>query len=261
MLLPIRLFPILESPMIGIRRLVTRLGAEFHPQYSLRWARILRPGAALAGGIAHRTRGRGQFVGHALRVLGSAVDSAARVPLRRLDPAPRRRPLTVRPLRPEHLVEHADRVLDPSVLRPDLSCAETIESQWSWLPTLRPEGEHHRIGLWNARDELVGWLLLHLWPSGTGEVVQLLCRPEHSDAAVATTIAYATELGAGSIHGRAGPSTQMALGEAGAVFHSRGAAFGLICDDRAILDQFRTGDAIVTGLEGEYPMQLARSRG
>lgn len=231
-----------------------------YPQYSLRWFRVVSPGAGALAGLLNRTNRSNPTTVSVMQRASGLVDSALeRASLSKLAievPASARK-LTRRELTASELAEHGDSLLSNFTVRPDYTCAETNKLTWERFRNLRPEGRVDRIGVWNPSGELVGWYMLHLWESGTAECVQLVARPRQFDDVTILMLQHAKDIGAGSVHGSAAPPMIVPLSDAGASFHGRAAGFLVRTENEAIEEAFTTSRALLTGLEGEYPMQLA----
>ena len=242
------------------RRVGEASGMTGYPPYSLRWAIVLAPGKAAAAGVLNRRSNSGRVVAGLIRQAGSLADRTLH---RRLQKYQHhgvvKRPLDAQPLSPSDLVAHSPRVLDGYTLTPDLSSAEMITESWRWLDLLRTEGRHDRVGVWDSRGHLVGWFLLHTWPTGVAEVVQLASTRAHADRVIAVVISEARRLGIASLHGSVPPALLLPLGEAGAYFHMRGSTVGIFSPYAEMHAAFANGTAYLTGLEGEYPLHLAPS--
>ncbi len=240
------------------RRVAERSSVVFYPRYSLRWALVLSPGGAAAAALLNRRSGSGKLLERAAKSAGAMSDRLLQAPLRKaLGRTVPIGSLTSRELAPSDLVTHSDLVLDGYTLLPDFTSPEAIATSWRWLDVLRPEGRHRRVGIWTPDGQLVGWYLLHIWPTGIAEVVQLAALPRFASRVVSLLIQEAGQLGVVSLHGSMPPAMLLALGEAGAHFHSRSSAVGIASRHAEVHDAFAAGTAYLTGLEGEYPLQLA----
>lgn len=242
------------------RRVAERVEMVFFPQYSLRWVQVISPGRAGAAGALNRDPEMGGLRRSALSGLGKVADAATGRFVDRLQGAatPTARGLTTCGLTAEDLVVAGEHILEGFRLRPSFASVDHIAAQWRWLDTLRSEGSIERVAIRSASGELVAWYLLHVWPSGTAEVVQLATRPSQAEHVIRLLFDHAALLGVGSLHGNAHPSLHIALAEAGALFHGRGSAFGVSTRNEQVLEAFSHGAAWLSGLEGEYPLQLAR---
>jgi len=242
------------------RRAAARVEFRDYPQYSLRWGRVIHPGTGAAGALLNRKNLPRSLQRQALQIFAQSLNaSAKRILASQLDvPSPRSR-IQSRSLRVSDVVDHGSTLLDGYVLRPDFSDASSIEFQWNQLDVLRPEGTMHRVAVLDSRDALVGWYLLHEWPTGTAEVVQLICAPKMASDVIAQLLRHAHDLGVGSIHGDAPSSLLLPLANAGAHFYIRGSATVVHSRDPEVHETFAAGKAFITGLEGEYPVMLARA--
>lgn len=242
------------------RRSAERSGMIFYPSYSLRWARVVTPGRAVAGGVLNRRGQAGRFEDALVRGSARAIDAvSARLGDPLTSPPRVRGGLTTRELLVDDLATYGDDILSAYRLRPDFSSPERIRAQWQRFEIMRPEGVMHRVAVSSKKGELVGWYLLHVWPSGTSEVVQLAGRPGHLDRVVVALLMHAIELKVGSLHGHAHPSLLIALADIGATFHGRGAGFGIHSPLDEVHAAFALGQAYTTVLDGEYMLQLPRA--
>lgn len=240
------------------RRAAERSGLRFYPQYSLRWAMVLSPGRAVAAGILNRRTTVHPAVRRLMERVGGLADRAVTSTVRGIQGAPAARgSLRPRALTVRDLVEQGPGVLRDYRLTPDFSTTDTVAMSWKWLEQLRPEGRHVRTAVCRPDGEMVGWFVLHIWPTGVAEVVQLAARPEHDARVITALVHSADESGVVSLHGSVPPALILALGEAGAGFHTRSSATGIFSHDPAVHEAFESRTAYLTGLEGEYPVQLA----
>lgn len=242
------------------RRSAATAGMEFFPHYSLRWARVLRVGTALRGAVGNR-RTVGKIEDRVLRLGTSAIEHTVdRIAASRLAlPKMRGGSYERRELQAIDVVASEAELLADFTIRPDYSTPARADHQWNAVQTLRPEGTHLRRGVWSAGGNLLGWYAMHIWPSGTGEVTQLVAAQGAAKLVVAAMFDHAVELKVGSLHGRSSPNLQVALGDAGAIFHSQGAWCGVQSSQDAVNEAFRRSTALCTALEGEYPLMLGRS--
>lgn len=233
---------------------------RMHQQYSLRWTRVLQPGAAALGGVLNRN---GRLQTWATPMLSGAAKLADKVFGKRdidviaVEQPRSRRRLSTSPLTAQDLAEQGDAVLEQFELRPDVTDPELTELTWARFRAVRPEGVIDRVAVRNRRDELVGWFILHLPKTGIGEVLQVVGTPATIDGVISLMFDRAKELGAGSLHGTASPTMFVALSEAGVYYHGRGSTLFVRTTDPAVYEAFECSRALLTGFEGEYPMMVA----
>ena len=231
-----------------------------YQQYSLRWTRVLSPGAAALGGVLNRKGHFPAWTTPALRGAAALADivfnRSERAVLAIEQPRSRRR-LSTTELTAQHLAEHGDALLQHFTLRPDLTDAALTEANWARFRAVRPEGRIERVAVWNRRGDLVGWYILHLRPTGIGEVVQLVGRDDVIDGVISLMFDHAKELGVGSLHGTASPTMFVALSEAHVYYHGRGSALFVRTTDPQVTEAFASSKAFISGFEGEYPMTMA----
>jgi len=233
---------------------------ELFPQLSLRWMRVLHPARGLTGGLLNRTKRPPTRAVNLLRHASTAIDSMiekAHPPLIGLEDPRIAARYTTTELTALDLVSHGDALLRRDYdLRPDITSLDRVEDAWARFRAIRPEGSVHRVAVWTREGALAGWFLLHLLPTGTAEVLQLVAPGRAAAPIVALMLHRAKELGAGSVHGTAAPSMLVVLSEAGAYFHGRGSAMLAGTKKGAIRQALVSNRAFVTGLEGEYAMHL-----
>jgi len=245
------------------RRAGAAVSMEFYPAYSLRWGRVLRAGTGLAGGLLNRRPAMGRLSRSALAMTAKAVDAASGATGLFARSGQKYIKATVRrPLAASELAAAGDSVIAAhgpiqSLLRPDFQ-EELVTKRWQLLDRLRPEGVKHHVGVWDPDGQLVGWYLLHCWPTNTAEVVDLVSTPERSHAVVAHVLDQAYDLGVGSVHGGVHPAMQFALTDAGAYFHGRASSTGLYAKCQDLHQAFRQCRAFPSALQGEYPLQVPR---
>lgn len=231
-----------------------------HQQYSLRWARVLSPGAAALGGALNRN---GVFKSWSIPALRRAAGLTDTLLARReqdvlaIEQPRSRRRLSTAPLTAQDLAEHGDALMQNFTLRPDVTDADLTEASWARFRAIRPEGRIERVAVWNRKKDLVGWYILHIRKTGIGEVLQIVGRDDSIDGVISLMFDHAKEIGVGSLHGTASPTMLVALSEAGAYYHGRGSTMFVRTTDESIDEAFRCSQALITGFEGEYPMMMA----
>ena len=244
----------------GGRRAAERSGMVFYPQYSLRWARVISPGRAAAAAALNRKPDVGRLGRRVLMGSARLTDAVTSRVLERVNGTAvhNRQRVVATELSADDLAADGGKVLSDFRLRPRFASAADTAATWRSLEMLRSEGSHHRVAIRSCDGELVAWYLLHVWPSGTGEVVQFGSLPSHHAAALNILIEHAEQLQLGSLHGQAHPTLNIALSDAGAVFHGRGSSFGVYTRNPEVQEALTQSQAYITPLEGEYPLQLGR---
>ncbi|MEM7092949.1 MAG: lipid II flippase MurJ [Actinomycetota bacterium] len=240
------------------RRVGERHASAFYPEYSLRWGRVIHPQRAVRAALLDRSPAAGPVRRGAVTALSTAGALAPRK-LRDMVTLPELRSgLSSDAASADTLAEASAHLLDRYRLTPQLGSSEAITRRWDRVARRRTEGEHiHRI-VHSRSGEVVGWYWMHRWPTGTGEVLDLIAAPSLEAEVIARMLHDAAELRIGTVQGRAHPSMLLGLGECGATFHGRSSAFGIHSERGDVHDAFVTGQALVGAVEGEYPLLLPR---
>jgi len=221
-----------------------KLGGRTVPGESLEWLRVLRP-AGLALAFAR------QWFAPAvvLQPLAAAIDRAARGALGN--------PLEIEPARGEYDAEASEELL----LEHIPGFAESYSMRPAWNPaslqwvlaharTKARRGPISRRMVYGKDGAPIGCYVYYGRPRGIGWVLQILARPERTQAVIESLLAHAYRHGSVAVRGRAHPRLMNALLRRGAVFFHRSATV-VHSADGELLDAVLSGDALVTGLAGE----------
>ena len=230
---------------VGARRLWERVGGSTAALYSFAWTRPLRPArhAASRLGSAPAARGARLFAGPLFGVIDSVATAAA---LRK--PAA----CTAEPL--DDLSVIADTL-------PKLAPARAIHPSYdarslAWLFERAAERwSDHRVErvLVRAEDGAVaGWFVYLHAGEGTAQVLQIHAAPGRHADVLRQLFRHATRAGAMAVRGRYEPAFDDALRAAGCLWERQGQGMIVHARDAALLATVLRGDALLSGLDGEW---------
>lgn len=223
------------------------------PYYSLDWLRLLRPAGFATARLAERNR----FVG-VLNPVAAGVDQL----LGRAGSASRW--VVPPPKIPAGL--HVEDVDDEALLDvvPDLVADVALHPVWTnaaLRQVLRHAAQKSMLGplvrqvVKNRGGTIVGAYLYHVRPHGIAQTLHVLPARNQAGAVLDCLLADADARGAVAVRGRAQPGLIEPLMDRKATFASPQRCL-VSSKDPEILSAFDKGDAVVTGLVGEYWTRL-----
>lgn len=241
------------------RQALRAAGATHRPELSLRWSRVLRPTAAAAAGGLRRTSVGETRIGQLARRAAMSIDRALPARAANVIDVPEAPTRTTRvELTAAELAADAAVVLGNYRLSTSTDAA-VIEWSMNQLDRAQPHGTKSITAVRAPNGRMIGWFTLNSRADGVAEVVQLVAAPRLEHEVVAHLLHHALDREAVSLHGSVMPALMTPLGDTGAVFHTRNANFSVHSENTDILDAFAAGSVMLTGLDGEYLLDLAAS--
>ena len=238
------------------RRLWERLGGFVASSYNLNWVGILRP-LQMAGSILRERRGPG-LIGRATMAIAAVADPCMPQRLKcRIDPVGHgivEETLTT--------AEFSERILEltqDDTVQPAYS-QESAEWMWRRLPYLSPgPGKVSAVVIRNSRGRLLGWYIYKLHSGGIARVAQIAARQSNAAVVVNHLFSRAFDEGACAVAGRMQPRFQQVLIDHDCVLRGRSTYTLIHSKDENIAGAFRNGNAWLSVLDGEAPLNVWNS--
>ncbi len=233
------------------------LGGEVMRDYSLDWIRSLRPAALAVETLASRLPAARLLAPLARPLDAIALSAGGRgTEPRWTNPGPVPKVTTIR--------EHDISLEEAAALVLRFGASHAMRPTWTdadLAVILGHGGQKRTLGDLVARavttrdGNAVGFYLYHLRPGRIAHVLQIMAAPRREGLVIDCAIADAASRGAIAIRGRAQPTLLGALMERRCVFLSELSTI-VVSRDEAIMDAFRKGGALFTGIAGENWMRL-----
>lgn len=233
-----------------------RLKGESLPQYSLEWLRILHP-AGYAAALARRK----SRLFNLARPLANLADKAL---ASRAQKRGNSSWVMLPPSRP-HGVSITDAATDELLdLIPQMVSQSALHPAWSrqGLSTLLSHAaQKSELGPMSSRvvrrpdGEALGLFLYHSRPGEVAQVLCLLHAPGREGIVLDALLSDALAQGAVAVGGRTHPLLLDALMDRGARFSGQ-LRYMIFSRDAAVKEPIQRGDAMLTGLVGEYWTRL-----
>lgn len=226
------------------------LGGRIMQLQSMRWVKLLRPGAVGLGGLAGRRRSVATLEPLLRPVVGGG-DRVARALLRERIGAPASPGgYTVEPLAPAGLAAAAPELLGRLRLRPDYR-EEHLAWQFSEMAKIVEQGEFRARLVRDGTGAPVGWYVYYLRPGGVSRVYDVEARQGAIDAVYSALFAEADAAGAGAIIGRLEPRLRGVMHRLGALVHNGGSLQMVHSRDKGLVDDAELGRLAISRLQGE----------
>ena len=228
-----------------LRKLWERVGGSTAHHYAFQWTRPLRPArdAAARLGSAPVVRGA-RLVG---RPLLAVIDSVAGAVAMRRAPARAAVPLAD----PAVIADTLPRIAPRDAVRPAYRAPEL-----AWLLERAAERwSGHRLEKAVVRDPggaVAGWFVYLDGGGGTAELLQLHAAPGRHGDVLRHLFRHAWERGAMAVRGRHDPAFADDLHAAGVRWRRASPGMLLHARDDAVLAAVLRGDALLSGLDGEW---------
>jgi predicted N-acetyltransferase YhbS len=231
-------------------RVWMRAGGQVAPAYALHWSRALRPAGNAAMSLGQSAAARA--VRFAAEPMLDAVDAVGA----RLGKAPRVPDSgRIEPLSLQILGEHVG-----SVAGPDSLHAEFDPASFQWVLTQferkTPEAALHGAIVRGADDIVLGWFIYMLHANRSAQVLQLVSRPDAAQQTVDHLLRHAWSARAIRITGRNQMRAQHSLTRVACTFKEAGPPLCIHSRDNTVCKHVIDGQAVLTGLEGEWWMNF-----
>lgn len=235
-----------DSAGAATEKLWTRLGGFSVPIASIAWIRPLRP-LGLAATVLLRRLGREELGTHLRRRLAMARPHPTRFSLAKLAVEPVG--VTLEPWRPRDVVARLEEIAEPHRLVPDYD-----EPFLEWI--MREVDEVKSRGgavaaMVRRGEQTLGWYVFLIHPSGLGQEVQLIARDVHAATVRRQLLFHAQELGASAVYGRLDAQHVRANVVDPRTLLRPGLRFLVHTHDDHVASAIRSGDAALSGLEGD----------
>ena len=232
------------------RKIWERCGGVTSRLYSFRWLRPIRPFALALDTLRHRGGAR------AAAALARPLCRIADVAIRRTRIGPFRcaeHGCRVEELRVENAVERFSNLTHHSLV------PAYDEATLDWLLRMaaskRGHGKLRSALVRDGSGSVLGWYIYYLKAGATSEVLQIVANPYTIDRVFSCLLEEAVRGGTNALVGRLDPLFMQELSRRHCLI--RPAEWVLVhARDARILDPFRTGEALFTGLEGERWMRF-----
>lgn len=233
-----------------MRRIWTGLGGHTVVGASVGWVKILRPGAAAASRMppnGHRPAAR------PLRLMGPALDAAARPVLRRYPGVlPREPEATAEVLTVDGLVQQTRDAARYLRLYPDYD-RPYVEWLFAELAAVDVRGVPVRHLVRDSTGRPLGWYVYYLADRGTSQVLQVAAPSGRMSSVLDHLLWHADTHGAAAVRGRVEPPLLGELRPRRCLLVPTD--FSLVhTQDPAVLALFGTAQALLSRLDGEWWM-------
>jgi hypothetical protein len=231
----------------GAARIWEALGGETSTLYSCVWTRVLRPGQHSLD--LAKTR------------LPAGPIAAARIPVRLLDHALTRMPLTAFPIPTTRATgekaSSADLVRCIAELSPRWTlCSSYTVQELEWLLLKAREattrGDLRKTIVRNEKGEILGWHIYYLKTDGVSKVLQIGGREQTFGDVINHMFHDAWRSGAAALSGRLEPRFARELSRRCCRFIFHDVAVLVHSRHNEILEAIHRGDAFLTRLDGEW---------
>jgi hypothetical protein len=234
------------------RKLWKGFGGSATLLYGLYWIRILRPAQAFRSWLA--TRPKAAMVAAVARPFCRIMDAIAA-------PAPGSPAGAVPEIgraedaTPEAILGCLGEFSSGRGLRP----AYDNESLRRLLETLEKRegpGELRRRVVRDSKDKVIGWYIYHAKRGGLGEVLQLGAQDNARGQVLRHLFLDAWKHGVAALQGRLEPEFMEELDRNRCLLHHRRQWLVVHSRNPEALQAIRSGDAVLTRLEGEWPLRF-----
>ena len=230
------------------------LGGTTAPLYSLYWTRLIRPcRVALAkigqqGGLLGKLGWTTTPFAHVLdKLAGQLPTSRFRFEASNY----RSEDLT-----PDLFRKNYTNFTKDDTLRPIYDEA-SVGWLWRRFGNMWDDGEVYKIVLKNNCDEVIGWYIYNLDPSGIGQVAQIAASKSSITDVLEHLFHHAFNHGAIALSGRVQPRFLRELSQFYCGFHARDKIALIHASNPELLRPFERGEACLTQLEGEGCLYMA----
>ena len=219
--------------------------------YSLCWTRPLRPSRYLLSFLVNHGLPRSiEWLMQPFARLSDAI--VARLSRRAFSFAEPK--VQAEELDPGTLAAHLPQFTKDVALSPGYD-ARTSEWIISALQDNRRYGVLHKIAVRNAAEQVLGWYLYYLKPSGIAEVLQIAADKRGANLVLDHLFHHAWRQGAISISGQFDPALFSVLSEKGSMFHHKSGANSwmmLHSKHPEVIQAICEGDVFLSRMEGEW---------
>lgn len=230
------------------RRVWEGVGGATAMLYSQRWTRILRPSQWAVSRLGRQKRFA--RVARTLTPFCSLLDAAAARVLPQLFP-PSTSQLAEQELTAETFLTHLPKVCLNRSLQPVYD-----EDSLPWLfkqaAQMKMSGTFRKVQVSDPQGEVIGWYLYYLKPGEVSLVLHLAAKKKAFPALLNHLFAHARRHGAAALVGRMEPLHMQELTDQSCVFHRMGSWTLIHAKNPELLHAIQRGDAVLTGLEGEW---------
>lgn len=243
-------FTFSDGGHVKFERIWELLGGRIMQLQSLRWVKLLRPGAVGLGAVAGR-RASVAALAPVLRPLVGGGDQLARRAMRtRLRAPAGSGDYVTEPLTPQLMASAAPELLGKARLRP-----RYLEAHVAWqqreMAKIVEQGEFRARLVRNLKGAAVGWYVYYLKAGGVSRVYDVEALPQHLDGVVAELFLEADAGGAGALIGRMEPRLRGVMNRHGALVHNGGSLQMAHARDATLLDDAELGRLAFSRLQGE----------
>lgn len=226
-------------------------GFEQFPTHSLRWSKLLRPGASAARRVATRLP---LPVGRALDVARQLEGAGPQRLQQRTTVALPALPKTIstQPLTAEGVAGASAQITAGYDLHSELEDIAHLESLWAIMDRSRAVGDVVSSMVVNRRGDVLGWYLAHINNMGTADVAQLYAVPAHAKVVLLQLLHDMPARGAVEVEGDLPMSLLYATSDLDCEITAVDAATSVFSRDPKVLQSFRDDRALLSQLEGEY---------
>ncbi len=235
------------------RQALKAAGFEQIPSYSLRWEKMLRPGAHVGRRLGDRfARGAGLLSKVAEQVEASGPGAVRKRAIAELPPLPKT--IASEPLTIDVVAAAAPGFLDGIDLHPDFSDRDRLERHWDLLAKARVNSVIVSQAITNRKGDVVGWYVVDINDYGDADVVQFLATPAQQRTVLLALLHDLRERGVVRVEGDLPLSMLYDAEMLGCRPTALDAATSVKTSNPDVLDAFHRGAVWMSALEGEYLM-------
>ena len=235
------------------RQALKAAGFEQIPADSLRWEKMLRPGADLSRRVGNRLgRGAGLLAKVTERVETAGPDAVRKRTIADLPPLPKT--LASEPLTIDTVMSAAPGFLVGVELHPDFSERDRLERQWDLLAKARANSTIVSRSVTNRKGDVVGWYIVDINHLGDADVVQLLATPAQQRAVMLAMLHELREREVVRVEGDLPLSMLYDAEMLGCRPTAADATTSVKTANTDVLEAFRRGAVWLSALEGEFLM-------